>query len=127
MISVIFDTSILIDFLRKNENAKRVLQKVENGEIKGYISSITEAELFSGKESLDENKKKAINDLIKLFEKILPNNEIARRAGELRRDCNISLLDCIIASTALFQNAKIWTKNIDDFKRIKQVEVEEPY
>lgn len=127
MISILFDTSVLIDFLRKNEKAKNVVSKVEKGEIKGYISSITEAELFSGKDSEEKGKREALIRLIKLFEKIVPNNEIAQKSGELRRKYNTSLIDCIIAATALLQTCKLWTKNIEHFKKIREVESEEPY
>jgi len=127
MTSIVFDTSILIDFLRKKEGTKEIMQKVQDGKIKGYVSSITEGELYAGKESLNKKKQKAIVDLIKLFEKILPNNEIAKKAGEFRRDYNVSLLDSIIAATAHIQNAKLWTTNIEDFKKIKEIEVETPY
>jgi predicted nucleic acid-binding protein len=54
-------------------------------------------------------------------------NEISKKAGEFKRKYNVSLDDCIIAATAAIQNAKLWTKNLKDFQKIKEIEVEEPY
>lgn len=127
MTSVLFDTSILIDFLRKKEKAKDILSKVEAGKLTGFVSSVTEAELYSGKESSDDKKKNAIAKIITLLKKFDVDNKIAQTAGEFRRDYNISLLDCIIAATAFHQKCKLWTKNKKDFERIKEIEVEEPY
>ncbi len=127
MTSVLFDTSILIDFLRQKEKAKDILSKVELGELTGFISSVTEAELYAGKESKDEEKRNAILKLITLFKKINVENKIAQTAGEFRRDYNVSLLDCIIASTAFHQKCKLWTKNKRDFEKIKEIEIDEPY
>ena len=124
---VLLDTSILIDFLRKKEESKSIFSQIEAGQIKGFISAVTEAELISGKESEVERKKLAIIKLIKLLKKIDVDNNIAQIAGQFRRDYNVSLLDCIIAATAFSQNVKIWTKNIKDFEKITEIEVEEPY
>jgi len=127
MTSVVFDTSILIDFLRRKEKAKDILSKLESEELTGFISAITEAELYAGKESSNMKKRDAIVKLITLFKRIDVDSNIAKTAGEFRRDYNSSLLDCIIAATAFQQNCKLWTKNKRDFERIKEIEVEEPY
>lgn len=123
----LLDTSVLIDFLRKNEKAKDIFSQIEDGKIKGFISVMTEAELFSGKEAEIEKKRNAIVRLIELFKKIDVDDEIAKIAGNFRRHYNVPLLDCIIAATAFSQDLKIWTKDVKDFKNIKEVKVEEPY
>ena len=127
MTFILFDTSILIDFLRRKEKTKDVLSKVEAGKLTGVISTVTEAELYAGKESSDGKKRDAIVKLIALFRRINVDSIIAQTAGEFRRDYNSSLLDCIIAATALHQKCKLWTKNKKDFEKIKEIEVEEPY
>lgn len=123
----LLDTSVLIDFLRKNEKAKDIFSHIEDGKIKGFISVMTEAELFSGKEAEIEKKRNAIVKLIELFKKIDVDDEIAQIAGNFRRHYNVALLDCIIAATAFSQDLKIWTKDVKDFKNIKEVKAEEPY
>jgi predicted nucleic acid-binding protein len=88
-----------------------------------FISGITEAEIFSGKDSESENKRQKILRVLSFFQKVNPNNEILQKAGEFRRKYNISLLDCIIAATAHHINAVILTKNEKDFSKIKEVKL----
>lgn len=123
----VFDTTVLIDFLREQSYAKKVVADVELRKTEGFISSISEAELYAGKDAIIKRKREDMQKLITLFEKILVTNEIAQKAGEFERKYSVPLDDCIIAATAFTQNAKLWTKNVQDFKKIKEIETEEPY
>lgn len=123
----VFDTTILIDFLRERAEAKIVVTDVELGKTEGFISSVTEAELFAGQDIKEIRKKQAVQNLVTLFEKILVTNEIAQKAGEFKRKYNVPLDDCIIAATVFVKKTKLWTKNIEDFKKIKEIEAEAPY
>ncbi len=124
---VVFDTNIIIDVFRFNKQAKKLLEKVERKELSGIISSLTESEILSGKECKNPMKRKIIENTIKLFTKIDVTNDIASKAGEFRRNYSTPLIDSIIAATAFFTKSKVWTKNIDHFKRIKEIDAEEPY
>jgi len=66
---ILFDSSILIDHIRGIPAAKELIRKVKNGEIKGIISTIAEAETLSGKECKDVIKKDTILELIGIFQK----------------------------------------------------------
>lgn len=124
---IVYDTSILVDHLRNFKQATNTIMKARNGEIIGYISALSEAELFAGKDSADEKKRLLVSELISLFIKVNIDNDIARKAGEFRRKYNIPLSDCIIGATAAVNKLKLWTKNVEDFKPIKEIETEEPY
>jgi predicted nucleic acid-binding protein len=124
---IVFDTSILVDHLRNFSQATVLIRKVRNEEVPGYISALTEAELFAGKDSTDEKKRLLLSELISIFTKIEIDNDIAKKAGEFKRKYNVLLDDCIIAATAAIQKSKLWTKNLEEFKKIKEIEVEEPY
>ena len=54
-------------------------------------------------------------------------NEIARRAGDLRRIYSIPLVDAIIGATALKIDAKLVTRNIRHFERIENLKIVVPY
>lgn len=127
MDEVLFDTSVIIDHLRGVSAASILMSKVQNGEIMGFISVITEAELFAGKDMEDEGKEKYVADMIGLFAKISVDSHIARIAGTFRRKHNVFLPDCIIAATAFTQGYKLLTKNTKDFEKIKEIRVETPY
>ncbi len=124
---VLFDTSILIDSLRGYERASKLIESVARREVDGVISVITEAELHAGKDCNTEKGFNAAKDLISIFDKIILDNEIAVKAGEYRRMYDIEIPDAIIAATAFKEKAKICTKNVEDFRQIEHIDVEEPY
>jgi len=127
MTEVVFDTSVLIDHLRNVGAATALIEKVKNGTIIGYISIITEAELFAGKHVENSIKRRLLEELLSLFSRVDVNGEIARVAGSFRRKYDTNLVDGIIASTASNLHCKLITKDIKDFKPIKEISVEEPY
>ena len=55
---------------------------------------------------------------------IYPVDEsIANKAIDLKREKKIKLADAVIAATALLNNLKLVTRNVDDFKMIEGLEV----
>lgn len=124
---IVFDISVLIDYLRGIKQSKILINKVRSKEIEGFISTVSEAELFAGKECGKENKRMEIEALTSLFTKINVDSYITQKAGELKRKYNVLLDDSIIAATAFVVKSKLWTKDVRDFEKIKEIEVEEPY
>ncbi|MFZ3090049.1 MAG: type II toxin-antitoxin system VapC family toxin [Nitrospirota bacterium] len=55
------------------------------------------------------------------------DDSIADKTIELKRKMNIKLADAIIAATAILNNLKLLTRNIDDFKMIGELEVINPF
>ncbi len=55
------------------------------------------------------------------------DEDIASKAIELRRKVKIRLADAVIAATALLNNLKLVTRNVDDFKAIEGLEVINPF
>jgi predicted nucleic acid-binding protein len=127
MAKIIFDTSILVDCLRGNARAVSVIERVAKREIDGFISVLTEAELYAGRECGTDSGISKVRDLISLFTKILLTNEIAQQAGLFRRKYRVEIPDAIIAATASVYDAKVWTKNSKDFVGIKEATAEDPY
>lgn len=117
---LIFDTNIIIEALRLNKKATDILRQFENKEDSLCISSISIFELFSGKSTKVKEKAKKIWDFMKYFEIVDIDFKIARRAGEIFRDCRptIQVPDYIIAATALELNASVVTLNIKHFQKI---------
>lgn len=122
---IVLDTDIFIDFLRNYEPSIEWFKKLNWQDI--LFSAITEAELISGEDCNDKESFKKTLDLLNFGTKILVTNEIARKAGDIRREYKISITDSIIASTALLNDAKIISRNIKDYQKIKSIKVEEPY
>jgi len=54
------------------------------------------------------------------------DDDIANKAIELRRKINIKFADAVIAATALLNNLKLATRNVDDFKAVVGLELFNP-
>jgi len=125
---LLIDTNIIVDFLRGYSKAKPVFEKIEQNKIDAAFSTITEAEIFSGKrcDSLEEQQK--IDALLSLMKRLPVDKKVARKAGELKRKHNIAIPDALIAATAITNNIKnISTKNKKHFIKIKEIKIIEPY
>lgn len=127
MTEAVIDTNIIIDYLRGHAGAGPILLRVQDGSLTGYISTITEAELFAGKDEQDPRKREIMEKLLSYFKIIDLNSNIARKAGAIRRKYGIFLYDAVIAATAESLDLRVFTKNIKDFERIKEIKAEEPY
>lgn len=122
MVDIIFDTTVLVDHLRGINEAKTLISKIELGEMFASISVLTELELYSGNDS-----DILVEDLISLFNEQIMDKEIAKKAGEFRKKYKIKIADSIIAATAYTTNSKLFTHNLKDFEKIKEISVEKPY
>jgi hypothetical protein len=127
MTEAVFDTDVLIDHLRGVKEAVALVSRVRDGKILGYISTITEAELFSGKDEEEEAKRTLLLNFLDMFERVEVNSAMARKAGEFRRKYGVEVPDAIIGATASLMGCKLFTRNIHDFEMIKEIEVEKPY
>ncbi|ASJ00400.1 type II toxin-antitoxin system VapC family toxin [Thermococcus gorgonarius] len=120
----LLDTDVLIDVLRGVDEAREFLiGVVERG---AFISTVTIAELFSGRETRDPIKKEKITRLLSHFEALPVTPEVAMLAGEIRRDYQVSLGDAIIAATAAVHGLTVVTGNIKHFARIEGISVLKP-
>jgi hypothetical protein len=126
MDKVLLDSDILIDHLRGYESARQYLKRFEVGEVQGYLSIITVAELAAGQMRQEEEETK-VQHLLALFTHINLDFAIAWRGGEIRRHYQTRLADALIAATALMHNLRLATRNLQHFTPIEGLQVEKPY
>ncbi len=122
---ILVDTSILIDYFRKQNKEKTILYQLfsENEDL--AISVITKYELMLGSNpqqdffwiallqkvnviSLDES---IIDETVRIKKQLKTNNQ------------EIGLADMLIAATAKFHQFKLATLNINHFKRVNQLQI----
>lgn len=118
----LIDTNILITHLRKPELVDAGLFKIIK-ENSGCISILTTAELFSGKSTTNKSIVMDIHSLLNYFKVIPIDQNIATTGGIIRRDYNITLIDALIASTAIEYNLALVTLNYKDFDKISNLEL----
>ena len=123
MTKLLLDTSVVIDFLRKKEKTETFLYKLSQEDL--YISIITHTELYCGKSVWE--KKEAQLSLEKIFSgmSILPlETQISQQAGKIKAyNHDRSILDCVIAATALHHKLQLVTLNTKDFEKIRGLKI----
>ena len=112
--SIIFDTSILIDVLRGDTAALGYVRRVTDVPI---CSEVTRVEVSRG---LRSRERTMAEELFRTLHWVSVDEPIARRAGELgrrwdRHKPGISLADLVIAATAEHVDAELATANVRHF------------
>lgn len=65
--------------------------------------------------------------LVELANVYVVDEDIAEQAIELKKQSKIKLADAVIAATALVNNLKLATRNADDYKGVKGLEIFNPF
>ncbi len=115
-ISCILDTDVAIDFLRRREYARDLLNHWA-GEGLLAISTLTHLEIYQGMKTGEEG---ATNAFLDGLISIVVDIPIAQRAGimlvELRsKGTTVGIADAIIGATALQLNAPLLTNNVEHY------------
>lgn len=122
MKNVLLDTSVIIDFVRRKDKKSTLLFGLSKKGYKLYISILTHTELYAGTNVWRTIE--AEQDLEKLFYgiNILPlETEISRKAGKIRAQNNTTIIDAIIAATAINHGLSLVTLNLRDFENIEEI------
>jgi predicted nucleic acid-binding protein len=126
MKQLLVDTDVVIDYLRGLDSARSFFKSLK-GQTALYLSVITLAEIYSGKETKDPFKARKIEEFLLNFEIALVTPKIAKITGQLRRDYSRPFADMLIAATAIEYGFGLATRNIKHFKDLPNLEVAKPY
>jgi predicted nucleic acid-binding protein len=125
----VLDTDICIYWLKGNKNIERNI--IKNGLTNIFITVITECELFYGafKSFKKERNLAVINELKKKIRTLHTTEGISYSFGKIKSDLEakgqiLDDADLMIACIALSNNATLVTNNIEHFKRILQLRIE---
>lgn len=119
------DSNTIIDYVGNKMPDKSLLI------LDGYFNDNFSLSIISKIEVLGFNDNsdglKLLADFIDLATIIYVNDVIASKTIELRKIYKIKLPDALIAATALVYNFVLISRNISDFKKIKGLNVIDPY
>jgi len=121
----LIDTNILIYHTKGSEVALDFLTNIID-ESSINISILTKIEFMGW----DKHTPEGFEKCKKLIESanIYPlDEEVANKAIELKRQVNIKLADAVIGATALVNNLKLATRNVDDFTMLKDLTLVNPF
>lgn len=114
--TVLVDTSVIIDYLRGNHGAERVLEEARlNAPL--HASEITRLEVLAGMRTVEESATRA---LLSIFIWHPVDTLISERAGELGRKWlsshhAIDSADLAIAATVIVSGCELLTCNVKHF------------
>jgi len=120
---VLADTSVIIEYLRKTKKEKTIFSSLLDSYATIFISIITAGELYAGK---SVEKKEVVQEIEKLIQSVYIIDidlELIKRAGEVRRKTDITLVDAIIAASSLRLDLPLATLNLKDFRKVKDLEI----
>lgn len=125
--SILIDTNIIIDHLRGKSAALEFLElNIKDGK-KLLLSVIARVELMSGMRPDEEAK---IESFLSIFEEVVINRDVAVIAGRYMntyaRSHGLNTADAIIAASAKFRSATLYTLNIKHFP-LDDIRVLRPY
>ncbi len=121
----LIDTNLLIYHTEGSE----VVSNIIRGALarKAFnVSVLTKIEFLGWDKHSPEGFEKC-RRLIKLSNVYLIDDDIAEKTIELKRRVKIKLADAVIAATALVNNFKLVTRNVDDYKAVKELEMFNPF
>jgi len=116
----LIDTNILIDYLRGDPAANRLLQDVESGRAQATVSVITECEVLASPVLTPHDERQVLR-LLAVLPSVAVTSHIARLGAQLRRRYRLTIADALIAATALRSHATLLTRNVKDFRAIKDL------
>jgi predicted nucleic acid-binding protein len=120
----LLDSNILI-YSAKPEY--RFLQKyITSDAIISAISISTVIEVLGYHRFLDEDKR-YLESCIELLHVIEVSQEIGLKAVQLRQRQKMSLGDSIVAATALIHDCELVTRNVSDFRGIRDLRILNPF
>jgi predicted nucleic acid-binding protein len=118
--TIVVDTSVLIDHLRGDERAHRTLRAAADEGERLVASVVTKVEILAGMRTDEEPSTRR---LMRVLDWIPVDDVIAEQAGQLANRYlpshpGVDPVDYIIAATTRTLDAALWTRNVEHFPMI---------
>ena len=115
--TVLLDTSVLIDHLRGDPAARDAMAGATSDGHRLAASLVVKVEILAGMRRDEEPGTGRLLDALEWFP---VDDEVAERAGQLanrylRSHPGVDPVDHLIAATALVHDARLWTRNVKHF------------
>lgn len=122
--TLLLDTSVLIDHLRGNPAARQALAAAVHDGERLAASVVVKVEVLAGMRPAEEHRTRRLLDALDW----LPvDDDIAERAGQLANRYlpshpGVDPVDHVIAATAELHDAVLWTRNLRHFPMFPDLE-----
>lgn len=121
--TIVVDTSVLIDHLRGDAPARRALRAAADEGERLTASMVTKVEILAGMRPSEET---ATQQLLRVLDWIPVDEVVAEQAGRLANRYlsshpGVDPVDYIIAATTELLDAVLWTKDIKHFPMFEEL------
>ena len=126
-VSYLWDTNIVIYFLQNQLSlsaGKFIAQSLKKHT--PSISVITEIELLCWKTGSKKDHL-VLQEFIDSIQVIELNQNIKLKTAEIRKNHKVKMPDAVIAATAITYGLSLLTRNVDDFKKIDNLDIINPF
>ena len=131
MKKIFVDSDYLIDYLRRQDYTKPLMEKIQSRQAEASISVVTAFELYVGA-LLSNNPSKRFEDvetLLSWFRIVDINKEIMLIAAKINVDLRkkgfmIGIQDVLIAASSISANTSLITNNTKHFQKIEGLKLE---
>ena len=120
----LLDTNAIIYYVKDENEVVSIIEDIYTKNVPVYVSAMTEAELFSFHEMSDEETER-IEKFLQSVSIIPMDSQVARLTGSIRKKYQLKIADSVIAATALFTGTRLLTRNVNDFKRVSELNIQE--
>lgn len=122
----LFDSNIIIYRLndRLSPAAELVVSRFLEGQV--YVSVISRIEILGWRGHTDESRTMT-ETLLSYFTEISLNEPIVQATISIRRNNAIRLPDAIIAASALSLGLPLVTRNVQDFEKVEELTLINPF
>lgn len=115
--TILVDTSVLVDHLRGDDSARQALHGALRGGERLSCSVVTKVEVLAGMRPREEAATRRLLDALHWID---VDGAVAEKAGlmanrYLRSHPGVDPVDFIIAATAELHDASLWTRNVKHF------------
>ncbi|MBM3165980.1 MAG: type II toxin-antitoxin system VapC family toxin [Chloroflexi bacterium] len=128
--SIVFDTFALLTFLKGEDDSTKVggyLHKIQDKQLAGYLSAVNLSELYyiTMRENGYEDAEVLAASLKDWGLQITTaDEELAKRAGQLKAQYAIPLADAFAAATAQAARTRLLTGDLDFQKLEQEIQIE---
>jgi len=119
----VLDTNAVIYYVKEDRDAVSVIEDIYTKNVPVYVSVMTEAELF-GFPQLSDEEAMRIEKFLRTVSIIPMDSQIARLTGAIRKTHQLKIADSVIAATALFTGTRLLTRNVVDFKKVPDLQIQ---
>lgn len=130
---MIVDTNVLIDIMQGDQQATQKVGDLESEHAHLRISSLSLFELHHSLERVSNpgERRRRIDEVLESKPVYAADDAVMKKAGRLDGQLasegrEIGMADTVIGATALVHEEPVLTRNVEDFERIDDLEME-PY